>query len=73
MKQKSERKTESAVKLLLETLERNVSDTGIVLSEYETTHDDQELCSSRHYNALLAGHQALQEGIDRINNQLNKK
>lgn len=61
------------MKLLLQTLEQNVADTGIILGEYESAHDDHEMCSSRQYNALLAGHCALQEAIDRINNQLNKK
>lgn len=72
MKQHSEERTEHAVKQLLQTLERNVTDTGIILGEYEATHDDRELCDSRHYGALNAGYFALKTAIDKINNQLNK-
>lgn len=73
MKQQSERRTELAVTLLLQTLARNVNDTGIILDEFETSHDDGELCDSKPYNALVAGHFAMKEAIERINNQLNKK
>lgn len=73
MKQKTEQRTDQAIKLLLQTLERNVADTGIILDEFEAIHDDYELCYSKQYNALNAGHFALQEAIQKINNQLNKK
>lgn len=72
MKQQSERRTELAVTLLLQTLARNLEDTGEVLDEYEATHNEVELCDSKPYNALVAGHFAMKEAIERINNQLNK-
>lgn len=72
MKEKSEERTEAAVKLLLETLERNSADVGLVLDEYESTHDDAECERSRQYQALVAGQSALREAIDKINYQLNK-
>ena len=73
MKQKSEQRTDQAIKLLLQTLERNVTDTGIILDEFEATHNDYELCYSKQYNALNDGHFALKDAIDKINDQLNKK
>lgn len=72
MKEKSEERTEAAVKLLLETLERNSADVGLVLDEYEATHDDTECEQSRQYQALVAGQSVLREAIDKINYQLNK-
>ena len=72
MKQQSEQRTEQAVKLLLQTLKHNLNDSGIILDEYEALHNDAELCDSRQYNALVTGHFALQEAIDKINRQLNK-
>lgn len=73
MKQHSEKRTEFAVELLLKTLTRNVIDTGIILEEFETTHDDYECDQSKQYDALVAGHFALKEAIDKINNRLNRK
>ncbi len=73
MKQQSEQRTEQAVALLLQTLMRNINDTGIILDEFEATHDDSELCDSKLYNALVAGHNALKDAIETINKQLNKK
>lgn len=73
MKQQSERRTERAVTLLLQTLMRNLDDTGIILDEFEATHNDAELCCSRPYNALVTGHFAMEETIEKINSQLNKK
>lgn len=61
---------ENALKVLLQTLERNVQDTGAVLDMYEATHNDHELCSSRQYNALAAAHFALAEAIEKINDRL---
>lgn len=72
MKRESEQRISNAIKMVLQTLERNVADAGIILGEYESTHDDGELCDSRHYNALNAGYFAMKEAIDRINNQLNE-
>lgn len=72
MKQHSEKRTEFAVKLLLKTLTRNVTDTGIILEEFEATHDDYECDQSKQYAALVAGHFALKEALDTINNRLNK-
>ena len=40
---------------------------------YEMTHGDYESDPSKQYSALVAGHFALQEAIQKINNQLNKK
>lgn len=73
MKQHSEKRTEFAVELLLKTLSRNVTDTGIILEEFEATHDDYECDQSKQYDALVAGHFALKEAIDKINNRLNRK
>lgn len=72
MKQHSEQRTERAVGLLLQALEQNVADTGTILDEFESTHDDCELCRSRQYSALNTGYFAMKETIDRINIQLNK-
>lgn len=73
MRKTSERQAEQAVRQLLATFTRNRHDTGIILDNYEATHDDHELLSSREYNALIAAHFALKEIIDKINHQLNKK
>lgn len=72
MKQESERRTERAVTLLLQTLARNLEDTGAILDEFEATHDEYESDQSKPYSALVAGHFALKEAIDKINRQLNK-
>ncbi len=72
MKQQSEQRIDHAIRLLLQTLERNVTDTGIILGEYEATHDDRELCDSRQYDALSAGYFAMKDAIEKINHQLNK-
>lgn len=72
MKQLTEQMTQNALRLLMQTLERNVKDTDVVLTRFEDCHDDAEVCNSRNYNALLAGHKALKEAIERINHQLNK-
>lgn len=73
MKQQSERMVDGALRMLLQTLRSNERDTGIVLDMYEATHDDYEMTNSKQYQALVAGHSALKEAIDKINNQLNKK
>lgn len=73
MKQQSEQRTDRAIKLLLQTLKQHLADTGIILGEYEATHNDYELCYSKQYNAINAGHFALKDAIDKINDQLNKK
>ena len=72
MKQHSEKRTEVAVKLLIESLTQNFNDTGIILDEFEATHNDWECDQSKQYAALVAGHFALTEALDRINNRLNK-
>lgn len=72
MKAKSEKRTEQAVKELLQTLTHNWYDTGRVLDEFEATHDEYECDQSRQYDALIAGHFALKETIDKINKRLNK-
>ncbi len=72
MKQHSEKRTEEAVKMLLQTLNRNWYDTGIVLDEFEATHEEREREQSKHYDALVAGHYALKGAIEEINNRLNK-
>ncbi len=64
--------TDNAVRVLLQTLERTFADTGTVLDMFESTHDECESEQSRPYAALVAGHFALKEAIDKINNQLNK-
>lgn len=72
MKQQSEKRTEVAVRLLVETLTQNLNDTGIVLDEFEATHNDWECAQSKQYCALVAGHFTLKKAIDKINNRLNK-
>lgn len=73
MKQHSEKRTEVAVKLLVENLTQAFNDTGIILDEFEATHNDRECEQSKQYAALVAGHFALKEALEKINNQLNKK
>ena len=65
--------TENAVKVLLQTLGQTFKDTGTILDQYEATHDDYECDQSKAYSALVAGHFALEEAIETINNRLNKK
>lgn len=72
MKQHSEKRTEVAVKLLIETLTQNLNDTGTILDDFEATHNDWECDQSKQYTALVAGYFALKEAIDEINNRLNK-
>ncbi len=72
MKQHSEKRTTTAVRILLKTLSRSVIDTGIILDEFEATHDDYECDQSRQYDALVAGHFALKDAIEVINKRLNK-
>lgn len=72
MKRLSEQRTDRAIRLLLQTLEQNVADAGIILDEFEATHDDCELCDSKQYNALNAGYFAMKDAIEKINNRLNK-
>lgn len=57
----------------MQILTRNWYDTGIVLDEFEDTHDATEREESKQYAALVEGHFALKEAIDRIKAQLNKK
>ena len=71
-KQNSEKRTEAAVGLLLKTLEQNVADTDIILKEFETTHTEYERDKSKTYDALVAGHFALKDAIDSINNRLKR-
>ncbi len=73
MKAYAEHIVEKSIKELLQTLQRNVTDTGVALDMYEMTHDDYESDQSKQYSALVAGHFALQEAIQKINHQLNKK
>lgn len=73
MKAYAEHIVENSIKELLQTLQRNVTDTGAALDMYEMTHDECECDRSKQYSALVAGHFALQEAIQKINNQLNKK
>lgn len=72
MKQHSEKRIEAAVKLLTETLTQNFNDTGIILDEFEAAHDDWECEQSKQYDALVAGHFALKDALEKINNRLNK-
>lgn len=73
MKQQSEKRTEQAVKMLIQALTRYFDDTRRVLDEFEESHNDWECEQSKQYAALVAGHFALEATIDKINNQLNKK
>lgn len=62
----------ATLQVLMQTLERNVVDTGAVLDGYEATHSDAELEESRQYQALVMGQAAMREAIERMNRQLNK-
>ena len=44
--------TGNAVRVLLQTLTRNWYDTGIILDEFEATHNDLECDLSKQYAAL---------------------
>ena len=72
MKKLIEKRTADGVKMLLETLTRNWYDTAALLDEFEATHTEYERDQSRQYDALVAGHYALKDAIDSINNRLNK-
>lgn len=72
MKLHTEKRTEVAVKLLIETLTLNFNNTGLILDEFEATHNDWECNHSKQYAALVAGHFALEEALEMINNRLNK-
>lgn len=72
MKQYSEKRVEQTIKLLIQTLTHYWHDTGCVLDEFEDAHDEYECEQSRQYDALVAGHFALKETIDKINKRLNK-
>ncbi|MCM1293681.1 MAG: hypothetical protein NC230_08910 [Bacteroides sp.] len=72
MRKTSERQADTAIRQLLQTLTRNWYDTGVILDNYEASHNDYELCYSKEYNALNAAHFALKETIDKMNKQLNK-
>ena len=54
-------------------LRQQVEDTATVLDQYEATHSEYEADQSVQYGALVEGHFAIKEAIDKINNQLNKK
>ncbi|MFH8142925.1 MAG: hypothetical protein K1V88_05790 [Muribaculaceae bacterium] len=73
MKQRAEKMTDNAVKVLLQSLEQDFKDTGIVLDQFEATHNDYECNQSKPYSALVAGHFALEEAIEKINSRLNIK
>ncbi len=60
------------MRLLIKSLAQDVKDSGTVLDEFEASHDTHERDRSKHYAALVAGHFALKEAIDKINDQLNK-
>ena len=72
LKQHSEQRVDEGIKTLLQTLTRNWHDTGILLDDFEATHNDYELSISKQYSALVAGHFALKNTIDEINKILNK-
>lgn len=72
MKEISERQAEKAVKALLQTLERNLEDSGRVLDLFEETHSDYELHCSKTYQALAGAHWALQQGMERIKRNLKE-
>ena len=72
MKKYSEKRIETTVDLMLKTLIKNFNDTGVILDEFESVHNEFECDHSKQYAALVAGHFALKEAIDKINHQLNK-
>lgn len=71
MKRHSEERTEAGLRMLLQSLARNWYDTGVLLDEFEATHTESERERSRQYAALVEGHFALNEAVDRIKKQLN--
>lgn len=72
MKEASEKRVIKAVRQLLRTLQRNFEGTGFVLTQFENSHDDWECDQSKPYGALVAGHFAMKEAIEKINKLLNK-
>ncbi|TGG34872.1 hypothetical protein EZ315_16060 (plasmid) [Duncaniella freteri] len=73
MKRYSEERTEAAVRLLIENLTQNLNHSGIILDEFEATHNDRSAMNPSSTPALVAGHFALKDAVDKINNELNKK
>lgn len=73
MKEQSEKYVENALKTLNDTLQRNITDIDSVLDMYEAHHDDSECFYDKQYNALLDGWNTIQEAIEKMNYQLNKK
>lgn len=73
MKARSERLAENALRELKQTLERNITDISTVLDLYEATHNEQECCYNKPYQALMTGWFAIQEAVSKVNYQLNKK
>ncbi|MBD5337707.1 MAG: hypothetical protein HDR98_01120 [Bacteroides sp.] len=71
MKKLAEKRTEDGVRLLLQSMTRNWEDIGVILEEFEETHDDYEKFKSKAYQALGVGYFALQTGIEKMNSILN--
>lgn len=72
MKEQTERRAEAAVRILLETLGRNIDDTGQIIEEYESAHSESECAESRQYQALVGCRDAMKDTIDKTINRLNK-
>lgn len=72
IKRQTEEAARRALRALRQIIEGTIDDVGEVLDRYEAAHDDYELTYSKEYAALVAGHFALEEAIEKINNRLNK-
>lgn len=71
MKKATEQMAERAVKVLRNSLSRNVEDIKVVLDKYESEHAMEERDRSHDYMVLVAGQMALEELIETIDNRLN--
>lgn len=71
-KQRSEEMAGRAIMQLTDVAMRYMEDVGMVLKEFENTHNDHELATSVEYQTLLAGHHGLEAMMEEMNEQLNK-
>lgn len=72
MKQQTERRTEAALRMLLENFSRNIDDAGQIIEEYESAHSESECAESRQYQALVGCRDSMKRTIDETINRLNK-
>lgn len=71
MKKATEQMAERAVRVLRNSLSRNVEDIKVVLDKYESEHTMEERDRSHDYIVLAAAQMSLEEMIETIDNRLN--